>query len=96
MLKWLKNKFRKAPEQVELTTMERLEAAVDEVNFQWAKLEEEGNPDRVSPWMLWGKERQLCLQSRVFENEMVYQSPVIPKNDAARMFREGKPSKLGV
>ena len=93
MFKRLKNKFRKAPKQLELTTMERLEAAVDEVNFWWTQLENEGNPDRVAPWMLWGKERQLCLHAINVESEMVYHSPVTPGPITARLYREGKPSK---
>ena len=93
MFKWLANKFRKAPKQNELTTLEQLEAAVDDVNFFWAKLEEEGNPDRVTPWMLWGKDRQLCLQSHKIDREVVYHSPMTPGSIAARLYREGKPSK---
>ena len=94
MFKWLKNKFRKAPES-QLTTMERLEESVDAVNYWWAKLEEEGNPDRVAPWMLWGKDRQLCLMSRTFNNEEVYHSPVIPKPVSAPFINVVKPPKRG-
>ena len=93
MFKWLANKFRKAPKQLKLTTMERLEDAVDEVNFWWTQLENEGNPDRVSPWMLWGKDRQLCLRTTSIESETVYHSPVTPGPSTARLYREGKPSK---
>lgn len=93
MFKWLANMFRKAPKQNEPTTMERLEAAVDDVNFFWTKLEEEGNPDRIAPWMLWGKDRQLCLRASTFEAEVVYHSPVTPGPTTARFYREGKPSK---
>ena len=88
MFGWIKRLLYLATsgEPTPMCTRERLEQAVDDVNYWWAKLEEEGNPDRIAPWMLWGKHRQLVLAARRVGHEEVYHSPVVPTPAYARHF----------
>ena len=85
MIKWFKGLFQRETVKV-LSTLEEMERAVDNLNYWWAKLEEEGNPDRIAPWMLWGKNRQVVLSARRIGHEEVYHSPVIPAPAYAKHF----------